>query len=281
MEITTASMKQARLTKLAKGVKASALAIDMKFRDAFGAPILRQGGKKGVYARNSPYRVALITLTYRHDGQWDPGHISALIKHYREWFRRNAKGQGVPEFHYVWVMELTEIGRPHYHIVAWMPKGVTPPLPDQQGWWPHGSTNAVFAKSPVGYITKYASKAESKSGHHLPKGARLWGFGGLKMVERAPVAFATAPRWLKGVIHHESHPKKRHISITEKTKFGASITTKVSAWVLTAGLSAGWAFFSPFDYDGFTGTGIALSHRGHIEVLTPDGDQFHIPHRSP
>lgn len=280
MEITTASMKQNRLAKLAKGVKAAALTIDTKFREALGEPVLSKGGSKNPYSRNSPYRVALITLTYRRDGMWDPGHISALIKNYREWFRRNAKGSGVEGFHYVWCMELTEIGRPHYHIVAWMPKGVTPPLPDDQGWWPHGSTNAVFAKSPVGYITKYASKAETKSGHHLPKRARLWGYGGLKMVERGDVAFALAPRWLKGVIHHDSHPKKRPITITEKTKYGATKTTKVSAWVLMAGLSAGWAFFSPFDYDGFTGSGIALSHRGHIEVLTPDGDQFHIQHRS-
>lgn len=279
MEITTAAMKQNRLVKLAKGVKAAALAIDTKFREVLGNPVQSRVGRKSPYSRTSPYRVALITLTYRRDGMWEPHHISDLIKHYREWFRRNAKGSAIPEFHYVWVMELTEVGRPHYHIVAWMPKGVTPPFPDQQGWWPHGNTNAKWAASPVGYITKYASKSETKSGQHLPKRARLWGYGGLKMTERGPVAFALAPRWLKGVTHHESHPRKKTIEVSETGKFGVKRVSKVSAWVLTAGLSAGWAFFSPFDYDGFTGTGIALSHRGHIEVLTPDGDTFHIQHR--
>ncbi|MGE8281342.1 MAG: rolling circle replication-associated protein [Stenotrophomonas sp.] len=280
MEITTATMKQNRLVKLAKGVKAAALAIDEKFRSLLGDPVLSRAGRKNPYSRTSPYRVALITLTYRHDGMWDPGHISSVIKHYREWFRRHAKGCAVPDFHYTWVMELTQIGRPHYHIVAWMPKGLVPPLPDQQGWWPHGDTQAVFARSPVGYITKYASKAETKSGHHLPKRARLWGYGGLKMTERGSVAWALCPRWLKGVAHHESFPKKKTIEVTEPAKFGTTRVSKVSAWVLTAGLAAGWAFFSPFDYDGFTGNGIALSHRGSIEVLTPDGDNFHLPHRS-
>ncbi|WP_228257991.1 DNA methyltransferase [Pseudoxanthomonas winnipegensis] len=49
-------------------------------------------------------------------------------------------------------------------------------------------TQAIYARSPVGYITKYASKGETKSGAHLPHKARLWGYGGLLMSERGDVA---------------------------------------------------------------------------------------------
>lgn len=293
MEISNGQMKQKRLQMLAKGVGAAALTIDNKFREAYGEPEFQchangsyKRGKDGFpkYSRNSPYRVAMVTLTYRRDGMWEEKQIAELIKHYREWFRRNAKHEAIPECHYVWVMELTEIGRPHYHIVMWMPKGIKPPMPDKQGWWPHGSTEAKFAHSPVGYIIKYASKGETKSGRHVPHRARLWGYGGLKMTERGAVDFARAPRWLKKLAHHESRPKRRLYervvkSITYACGHVHQHVIRKAGWVLTAGVSAGFWFFSPYDYAGFTGDGIALSHRGHIEVLTPDGDEFFLPHK--
>lgn len=274
MDISSGDMKQSRLVKLAKGVKAAAFSIDEKFALKYGRPELTKANKP---SRFSPYRTALITLTYRDGGAYEEGHLSALVKHYREWFRRNGKGE---TFHYVWVMELTQIGRPHYHMVVWLPRGVRPPLPDQQGWWPHGMTQAVYAYSPIGYITKYASKAETKSGAHLPHRARLWGYGGLRMDERALVSYALAPRWLKGLIHHEANPKKRVIDVEHwGAASGKKLVSRMSAWVLTAGIAAGWVYFSPYDYEGFTGNGISLRHRGHIEVLSPDGDTFHIAHR--
>lgn len=283
MRITQAQQKQNRLLKLSKGVSAAAQLIDGKFREAYGDPrFIKSGPRAGSYSPVSPYRVALITLTYARDGMWEPQHISALIKNYREWFRRNAKGKEIPECHYVWVMELTEIGRPHYHIVMWMPRGVTPPFPDEQGWWPHGMTQAKFAHSPVGYIVKYASKLETKSGIHVPKKARLWGYGGPKMAERGQVAFANAPRWLKGVIHHESFPRKKRMQVNvEKTMKGQKFQfkTAITAWVLTAGICAGYAFVGPYEADGFASDGLVLRHRGHIDLYTPDGDFFVIQHK--
>ena len=32
------------------------------------------------------------------------------------------------------------------------------PKADKQGWWRHGMTNTVPARSPVGYLCKYTSK---------------------------------------------------------------------------------------------------------------------------
>jgi len=97
-------------------------------------------------------RAAFITMTYRLDVPWKPNHSSMLIRHIRQWFAR--KGH---KMRFVWVMELHKDGRPHYHALVWLPKGLTLPMPDKQGWWPHGGTNIQYARNPVGYIAKYAS----------------------------------------------------------------------------------------------------------------------------
>lgn len=275
MDVTAGQLKQNRIVKMQRGVIAAGRSLDQKARATFGDP---EFNEKGEYSRKSPYRAALITLTYAEGVAWSPLHIAALLKHYREWFKRNAKGF---PFLYVWTVELQERGVPHYHIVTWIPKGVMPPLPDKQGWWPHGMTNAIFAKSPVGYIAKYASKGQNQSGHHLPSRCRLWGHGGLAMAERAEIAFANAPRWLKGVVHHESHPVKRVLEVVEKTVqyangFVHRVVTRKSGWTLKAGEGKGWWFFSPFEVEGFSSCGITLSHRGVIESLAPTGDTFLI-----
>lgn len=294
MEITSGQMKQTRIVKMSKGVVAAALAIDSKFRERYGEPLvaMTEAGeyrrhwksKQPYYLKDSPYRCAMVTLTYRHDGQWDKRHLIDLVMHYRKWFERNGNGES---FHYVWSMELTEIGRPHYHLVIWLPKGVKPPMPDKQGWWPHGMTQAKYAVSPVGYIAKYASKAETKSGQHLPHGARLWGYGGLKMSERAPVAMALAPRWLKHLVHHESHVVKRVYERVERTlTFACGVyqqwhekVTRKAGWFVRSGYGAGTWFFSPFEFEGFGDKSIVLSHRGHVEMLTSEGDSFFLTHK--
>lgn len=288
MEITNGQMAQKRLYQLSKGVSSAAKAIDDKFREAYGEPIFEKssrGQKYPRYHRKTPYRVAMITLTYQRDGMWEPGHIVGLIKNYREWFRRNAKHCAISDCHYVWVMEMTAIGRPHYHVMMWMPEGVKPPLPDDQGWWPHGSSQAIFAHSPVGYLAKYASKQESKSGRHMPKGARLWGYGGLKMIERGPVAYALAPRWVKRFAHHDSHPVKRVYERVERVlqwtcgvyQHWHEKHIRKSGWFLTRGESRGYWLFSPYEFEGFTGSGVALRSLGVVEVLTPEGDSFFNP----
>lgn len=292
MEITTSAMKQTRIVKMSKGVVAAALAIDNKFRAKHGDPVFAENAdgsykkhwrtKQPHYLPQSPYRCAMITLTYRHDGMWDAKQIATLVMHYRKWFERNGQGES---FHYVWVMELTEIGRPHYHLIAWFPKGIKPPMPDKQGWWPHGMTQAKYAVSPVGYIAKYASKSETKSGSHLPHRARLWGYGGLKMTERPPVAFALAPRWLKGLIHHECHPVKKVFervvnSITYACGFVHQNVIRKAGWFIKSGYNHGSWFFGPYEYEGFTEHGIALSHRGVIEMLTSEGDEFLFSHKA-
>lgn len=280
MELSPLQTKQSRLRKMAKGVVAAALAIDQKFRAMFGEPIMRTDARgKRVFAKDSPYRTAMVTLTYRKDGMWRPEHVSELINHYRLWFKRH--GGGV-EFHYVWVLEFTEIGRPHYHLVCWLPKGVKPPLPDKQGWWKHGMSQAIYATSPVGYIAKYASKGQGVLIRDLPQRMRLWGYGGLKMSERGPVSMALAPAWLRQLVHHESHVQKRAYERLERPveqtargpfEFCARVVKKVG-WYVKAGLQEGFWFFGPWELDGFTDKGIHLAHRGVVEIFDGWDSQF-------
>ncbi|MBX3711475.1 MAG: adhesin [Lysobacter sp.] len=270
--ISASEAKAKRLTHMRKGVCAAAKAIDDKFRAEYGEPTMRNG----VFRRSSPYRTALVTLTYRPDAQWEPKHIAELIKHYREWFKRKHK----LVFHYVWTVELQGNGKPHYHLVAWFPRGVVPPLPDKQGWWQHGMTNAVFARSPVGYIAKYASKTEGKSAMHLPKRARLWGYGGLSGTEKAPVLISVAPRWLKFLIPEWAMPRKRVIDLRAMGNFSAP-KPFASAWVLTcAGVFSGWAYFGPYEFQDLNREtqSLVVSHRGFIEVLTPNDGTFTVTH---
>lgn len=163
---------QRRLRKMKRGVLYSARCMQDE---------LTSGGVR--------FRAALVTLTYRDGIAWSPRHVAELVRHYRQWCGRRR----VP-FRYVWVLETTKRGVPHYHMVMWLPRGLTPPLPDRQGWWRHGCTNAKWARSPVGYIAKYASKGTASE---LPKRAHLWGNGGLSAASRVRFVWMMAPEWVK------------------------------------------------------------------------------------
>lgn len=143
------------------------------------------------------WKAAMLHLTYRDEDDFDPCQMSALMKHIREW----AKRRGLPALPYVWVLERGEKrGRLHYHILIWLPLGVTLPKPDKQGWWPWGHTKWQWARQPVGYLAKYASKGWTRDGKvqpSFPKGSRIHGKGGLTTVERSKCAWWRAPAWVK------------------------------------------------------------------------------------
>lgn len=137
-------------------------------------------------------RMAMLTLTYRDVNGFEPRHISALLKHIRQWLSRRKK-----PFIYVWVAELQQRGALHYHVLIWLPRGLTLPKPDKQGWWTHGSTRIEWAKRPIGYLCKYVSKLDIKGG--LPKGARLHGSGGFDQFARTIRQWFNLPTWLKHI----------------------------------------------------------------------------------
>lgn len=148
--------------------------------------------------RPKRYRRAMLTLTYRDVNGFEPRHISELIKRIRHWLKRRQHGM-----HYVWVAELQQRGALHYHIIIWLPRGLTLPKPDKQGWWPHGHTRIEWARNPIGYLLKYASKFDSKSG--LPKGARLHGAGGFDTTAKQIRRWLGLPTWLKSCAGVNSH----------------------------------------------------------------------------
>lgn len=283
--ITSGDSAQRRLVTMRKGVVAAALAIDQKFRREYGEPVYRTDDRKALanmrnpFAADSAYRVAFITLTYSPAVAWESRHITTCLNLYSKWLKRRGH-----RLHYVWTVELQGNGRPHYHVIMWLPAGIRPPMPDKQGWWPHGQSNAKWAFSPVGYVAKYASKESTKSGHHLPKGARLWGHGGLTLVERGAVSYATAPRWLKSLVEPEGAPKRQLVTMEkvlsgDRGRWAPKVFETFRAWVVTAGAAKGWCFFGPYAFEGMGANGMALRHTGVIECRSPDGEMFFLPHK--
>lgn len=143
---------------------------------------------------NKRHRTAMLTLTYREVYGWNPKHISELLQRIRVWVGRRGH-----DFRYVWVAEMQQRGALHYHVLIWLPRGLTLPKPDKQGWWTHGSTRIEWARKPAGYLAKYASKLDSKAGIGFPCGARLHGRGGLGEFGRSVAQWFNLPQWAREI----------------------------------------------------------------------------------
>lgn len=141
------------------------------------------------------WRCAFVTLTYRPDDEYSPRHISQFVRHLRQW----AKRRGVFGLKTVWVMELTKRGVPHYHVLVWLPRHLSLPKPDKQGWWVHGFSNLQWARNAVGYIAKYVSKGRCDAYVDMPfpKGARMHGAGGLTSSQSDERRWWLAPSWVR------------------------------------------------------------------------------------
>lgn len=141
------------------------------------------------------YRAAMITTTYRPGECWGPRDLSGSLKCLREWARR--RGAWV---RYVWRLEFTARGVPHYHVLVWLPKGLTMPLWDKAGWWDRGMTNAQWARKAVGYMAKYAAASSDwPPGTAGTVHARWWGCGGMSARQRLRARWRAAPAWLRSM----------------------------------------------------------------------------------
>ncbi len=144
-----------------------------------------------LHVRQKPkWKVAMLTLTYAPDRKWGPNQVSGCLRHIRQYLKR--KGVAV---RHVWVMEYTKRGRPHYHVLLWLPLGLTLPKPDKRGWWPYGMTKIEWAKNAVGYIAKYASKGDSLT--QPEKGARMHGNGGVTGDSLLEQRWWKLPSWVR------------------------------------------------------------------------------------
>lgn len=162
----------------------------------------------------------MVTLTYADkkaagpfQALWQPRHVSDYIREVRKWYADRCPGQ---RLRYVWVAEVQDgsrredgIGRGvlHYHVIFFLPAGVSMPYADRRrrvkgvlraSWWPHGSTNTKPATKPVGYLMKYASKPDSKSIGGFPRGARIYGIGGLDAPGAAFKRWVLWPAYVQG-----------------------------------------------------------------------------------
>lgn len=176
---------KARNSRMRRGVVGAAKLIESGLQDA------------GVH-----YRAAMLLLTFRPGVLWHARYIAAFLHLLRMHCERRY-GWSLP---YVWKFEVGDGGNLHYHVLLWLPRGVTLPMPDKQGWWPHGWTSIRWARSPVGYIAKYCGKDQLGQ---FPLGARLWGSGGLNAVQRALLVWRLAPRWLRDLVPEGSRLVRR------------------------------------------------------------------------
>lgn len=184
--------KATRLRRMSKSVKTSAR--------------LHQGEANSNGQRSF---LAMVTLTYAPSQEYDKRDISRFLKCVREWCRRRSVA-----FRYVWVMELHRSGRPHYHVLIWLPRGYHLPKPDKRGWWPKGMSKIEGARKPVGYLAKYASKLsnaaqgdEHDTFNALPKGARIHGAGGLSETSKRIRRWWLAPIWVRRLWHPSEDPR--------------------------------------------------------------------------
>ncbi len=153
-----------------------------------------------------PSKCWFVTLTYAKANAWASTHLSEAIRGFRSW----CKSAGVP-CRYTWVAEI-QPGRlertgdavVHYHLLAWLPVGVSMPHWDKttrkyggtrEAFWLHGMTNTQMAFSGVGYLMKYLSKLGELT--IFPKGLRLYGIGGLTGEGRAVRRWYNLPEWVK------------------------------------------------------------------------------------
>ncbi len=152
----------------------------------------------------------MVTLTLRPGVLWQSSMIRQYIRRVRDWARQ--RGIDLP---YLWVAELQRNRMlasgvkgnqaVHYHIIFRLPKGITMPKADKQGWWPHGMTKTEIARKPVGYLAKYISKGDEQE---FPKGIRLFGIGGLDHAVRDFRRWWCAPLYVRGQIAPQDRPMR-------------------------------------------------------------------------
>lgn len=182
------------------------------------------------------WKAAMVTLTYRPGRVYTPRDVSEFLKRVRQWAARRSF-----DLRYVWVMELTKAGVPHYHVVLWLPKGVTLPKPDKQGWWPHGLTRIEWARNAVGYVAKYASKGGTLDG--IPPGARICGSGGLTPIARNERAWWLSPAWVRSRWSPADRPRRARLG-------GGWISTVSGEWLPSpwrVGFSHGRVYIQPLE----------------------------------
>lgn len=186
--ITASSV--ARFTELVKKIGTSATASSRKRKNAARKKLNRIIKEQCRYAKVANLRAVALTLTYCDAAVFSRKHISAFLDPLRQALKR--MGCSLP---YAWVLECAS--HLHYHLLVWLPRGYTLDPVKLSKWWRWGSTWVESCRSVKAW-GRYMSKFDSTS--KLPKGARLYGYGGLDGDGKLAVSRATLPRWLLALL---------------------------------------------------------------------------------
>jgi hypothetical protein len=151
------------------------------------------------YAKLANLRAVAVTLTYLDAKTFSTKHISAFLGVLRQALKR--MGYRLP---YAWVLE--RASHLHYHLLLWLPRGYTLDLAKLRKWWPWGSTWVESCRSVKAW-GRYMAKFDCTA--LLPKGVRLYGYGGLDEDGKLAVSRAALPRWLLAVLPG-GHRARRH-----------------------------------------------------------------------
>jgi len=180
-----------------------------------GAQVLRRIRrlKRSVWASGHLHGIAepgqraavpwFVTLTYAKADGWRADHMSKAVHAFRLWCRRRRV-----QCRYTWVAEIqprrlerTGQAAVHYHLIAWLPVGLTMPFWDRPtadgrpAFWQHGMSETEVCRAGVGYLMKYLSKLGEF--HRFPKGLRLYGIGGLDRQAQSVRGWLNLPMWAR------------------------------------------------------------------------------------
>lgn len=182
--ITAASV--VRFAELVKKIGTSPASSSRKRKNSARKKLTRVIKEQRRFAETAKLRAVALTLTYRDSAAFSPKHISSFLDRLRRALKR--AGHSLP---YAWVMECA--GQLHYHLILWLPRSYSLAPAKLSKWWPWGSTWVESCRS-VGAWAKYMAKFDGAT--KLPKGARLYGYGGLDEAGKTAVSRAGLPRWL-------------------------------------------------------------------------------------
>lgn len=194
--ITAASA--ARFAELVRKTGTSTTASSRKRKNSARKKLNRVIKEQARSAKVANFRAVALTLTYRNAAEFSPKHISAFLDRLRRTLKR--MGNSLP---YAWVSECAS--HLHYHLLVWLPRGYALDLAKLCKWWPWGSTWVESCRSVKAW-GRYMAKFDTNT--CLPKGARLYGYGGLDGDGRLAVARAALPRWLLALLPAR-HPVRR------------------------------------------------------------------------
>lgn len=186
--ITTASA--AHFAELVRKIETSPASAFRRRKNKARKTLVRVIKEQRRFAKSAKLRAVALTLTYRDSTAFSPKHISSFLDRLRRTLKR--AGNSLP---YAWVLECA--GQLHYHLILWLPRNYSLPPAKLSTWWPWGSTWVETCRS-IGAWAKYMTKFNGAA--KLPKGARLYGYGGLDEAGKTAVSRAALPRWLLALL---------------------------------------------------------------------------------